>query len=71
MDLNFGGLIGGLVGGAAGFGMIVMNTDGESGRFGKLIIALVTGGAVAGNVVWSKVFPKKSDPSNSTGKDDV
>lgn len=71
MDLNFGGIIGGLAGGAAGFGLVLANLEGDTGRIGKFTIGLVTGGAVAGNFVWSKIFPKKPDAANSSREEDA
>lgn len=68
MDLNVGGLIGALVAGAVA-GVIVFTTvDLENaGRNAyRLPIYALIGGAVAGNFLWSKLFPRdeESEPDD-------
>jgi|GEM_PF-5945795 len=70
VNLNAGGVIGALVVGGIAAGVIFSRVDGEGGS-AKLIIVAMTGGAFAGNFLWSRLFPKPeplpAPPATPTG----
>ena len=54
-NLNPGGIICGLLGGVGAGVYLYSNTD-DAQRIGKLVVACIVGGAVAGNFIWGLIF---------------
>jgi hypothetical protein len=59
VDLNAGGLFGALACGGAVLGSaIALSDDPSDMRISKLFVMAVVGGALVGNFVWARIFPK-------------
>jgi len=61
ITLNAGGAIGGVagLGIALGVSFLFLDLGGDGARIGKMVVAGVVPGAIAGNFLWAKVFPPK------------